>query len=87
MSESTDLNPVIRLMVTGKKVNSTTTMILGAIPVPIQMSSIGANVNTGIVCDAIKNGYTDRSSNLDQNIAVAIAHANVIETANPIRIS
>ena len=67
--------------------NSTTTTILGPMPVPIQINSIGASVNTGIVCDAIRNGYTDRSSNRDQNIAVAIRQAKVIETANPIRIS
>ena len=56
MSESTDFNPVIKLMVTGKKVKSTTTTIFGAIPVPIHISSMGASVNTGMVCEAIRNG-------------------------------
>lgn len=49
MSGSTDWNPVIKLIVIGKMVNSTMIITLGAIPVPAQIISMGASVKTGMV--------------------------------------
>ena len=60
---------------------------LGVIPVPVQMMSSGASAKTGTVCDAMRNGYMDRSRSRDQNIAVAMMNPNDVETMNPTMIS